>query len=182
VREPAKRLPIEEKVRVVLAVLGGEMTASEAVRRHGVSVQAVLTWRNKFLDAGQESLADRIPGPGKSAGSAGERRLKLEHNQLKLALAEATVGLRIWQKGADYAEAVPSKASWPYERQRVCRFRGSPVWRAFRAAAITDGWPVSVTATRAKVPGGRERSTALRRWRRSMSRRGRRGGTARSPR
>jgi transposase len=97
VREPAKRLPIEEKVRVVLAVLGGEMTASEAVRRHGVSVQAVLTWRNKFLDAGQESLADRIPGPGKSAGSAGERRLKLEHNQLKLALAEATVQPRIWQ-------------------------------------------------------------------------------------
>jgi len=74
VRKPAKRLPIEEKVRVVLAVLGGEMTASEAARRHGVSVQAVLTWRNKFLDAGKESLADKIPGPGKSAGSVDERR------------------------------------------------------------------------------------------------------------
>jgi len=35
VRKPAKRLPIEEKVRVVLAVLGGEMSASEAARRHG---------------------------------------------------------------------------------------------------------------------------------------------------
>ena len=59
-REPAKRLPIEEKVRVVLAVLGGEMTASEAARRHGVRVQAVLTWRNKFLDAGKESNPARI--------------------------------------------------------------------------------------------------------------------------
>ena len=97
-RKPAKRLPIEEKVRVVLAVLGGEMTASEAARRHGVSVQAVLTWRNRFLDAGQQALGDKIPGPGKSAGSADERRLKLENNQLKLALAEATVQLRICRR------------------------------------------------------------------------------------
>jgi transposase len=98
---------------VVLAVLGGEMTASAAARRHGVSVQAVLTWRNKFLDAGQQALGDKIPGPGKSAGSAEERRLKLENNQLKLALAEATVQLRIWQKRAEYAEAVPSTTSRP---------------------------------------------------------------------
>jgi transposase len=113
VRKPAKRLPIEEKVRVVLAVLGGEMTASEAARRHGVSVQAVLSWRNKFLDAGKESLADKISGPGKSAGSADERRLKLENNQLKLALAEATVQLRIWQKGAEHIPEVPSQTSRP---------------------------------------------------------------------
>jgi transposase len=82
-------------------------------RRHGVSVQAVLTWRNKFLDAGQQALGDKIPGPGKSAGSADERRLKLENNQLKLALAEATVQLRIWQKGAEYVESVPSQTSRP---------------------------------------------------------------------
>jgi transposase len=73
----------------------------------------VLTWRNKFLDAGQQALGDKIPGPGKNAGSADERRLKLENNQLKLALAEATVRLRIWQKGAEYAEAVPSTTSRP---------------------------------------------------------------------
>ncbi len=112
-RKPAKRLPIEEKVRVVLAVLGGEMTASEAARRHGVSVQAVLIWRNKFLDAGQQALGDKVPGPGKNAGSADERRLKLENSRLKLALAEAAVQLRIWQKGAEYVEAVPSKTSRP---------------------------------------------------------------------
>ena len=112
-RKPAKRLPIEEKVRVVLAVLGGEMTASEAARRQGVSVQAVLTWRDKFLDAGRRPSMTRSPGPGKSAGSADERRLKLENNQLKLALAAATVPLRIWQKGAEYVEAVPSQTSRP---------------------------------------------------------------------
>jgi transposase len=70
VRKPAVRLPVEEKVRVVLAVLGGEMTASEAARRHGVSTNAVLNWRSKFLDAGRHALADKISGPGKGAGSA----------------------------------------------------------------------------------------------------------------
>ena len=76
-------------------------------------MQAVYHWRDRFLDAGQQALGDKVPGPGKSAGSADERRLKLENNQLKLALAEATVQLRIWQKGAEYAEAVPSKTSRP---------------------------------------------------------------------
>jgi len=52
-------------------------------------------------------------GPSKIAGSAVERRLRLENGQLKLALAEATVQLRIWQKGAEYAEVVPSKTSKP---------------------------------------------------------------------
>jgi len=114
VRRPAKRLPIEEKVRVVLAVLGGEMSASEAARRHGVSVPAVLSWRNRFLDAGRQSLADRVPGgPSRNGGSGEERRLRLENGQLKMALAEATVQLRMWQKGAEYTDQVPSATSKP---------------------------------------------------------------------
>jgi hypothetical protein len=47
--QPAKRLPIEEKVRVVLAVLGGEMSASEAARRHGGEC------------AGGVELAEQVP-------------------------------------------------------------------------------------------------------------------------
>jgi transposase len=113
VRKPAVRLPVEGKVRVVLAVLAGEMTASEAARRHGVSTNAVLSWRDKFLDAGRRALEDKISGPGKGAGTAEERRLRVEANQLKLALAEATVQLRIWQKGAEYVYQVPSSTSKP---------------------------------------------------------------------
>jgi hypothetical protein len=40
-----------------------------------------------------------------------EQRMRLENEQLKLALAEATVQLRIWQKGADYVDQIPSKTS-----------------------------------------------------------------------
>ena len=42
-----------------------------------------------------------------------ERRLRAECEQLKLALAEATVQLRIWRKGAEYTEQAPSPTSRP---------------------------------------------------------------------
>jgi transposase len=72
--KPAVRLPVEEKVQVVVAVLAGEMTAVEAARRHGVSGHAVQVCRAKFLDAGRRVLEDRISGPGKGAGTPEERR------------------------------------------------------------------------------------------------------------
>jgi transposase len=53
----AARLSVEEKTRVVLAVLGGEMTLAEAARRHSVTPQAVAQWRDRFLEAGKASGA-----------------------------------------------------------------------------------------------------------------------------
>jgi hypothetical protein len=40
-------------------------------------------------------------------GSLVERRQRAEIQELKLALAEATVQLRIWQKGSEYVDLVP---------------------------------------------------------------------------
>jgi transposase len=37
----------------------------------------------------------------------------MENEQLKLALAEATVQLRIWQRGAALVDQVPSRTSKP---------------------------------------------------------------------
>jgi transposase len=102
------QLPIEDKVRVVLAVLAGELTLAEAARRHGVSQTGVAKWRDRFIESGKAGLADGLPGSPGSAGSPTERRLRAEAEQLKLALAEATVQLRIWQKGAEYVDGVPS--------------------------------------------------------------------------
>lgn len=107
------QLPIEDKVRVVLAVLAGELTVAEAARRHGVSGAAVGKWRDRFIESGKAGLDNAMPGAAGSAGSQTERRLRVEAEQLKLALAEATVQLRIWQKGAEYVEEVPSSTSRP---------------------------------------------------------------------
>jgi len=70
VRKAAVRLPVEEKQRVVLAVLAGELTAAEAARGHGVSTNAVLSWRSKFLDAGRRALEEKISGPDRDTGTA----------------------------------------------------------------------------------------------------------------
>lgn len=107
------QLPIEDKVRVVLAVLSGELTSAEAARRHGVSATAVAKWRDRFIECGRAGLDNGLPGPAGQAGSQTERRLRAETEQLKLALAEATVQLRIWQKGAQYIDEVPSPTSRP---------------------------------------------------------------------
>ena len=125
-RKPAVRLPVEEKVRVVLAVLAGETTASEAARRHGVSTNAVLSWRGKFLDAGRPALEDKISGPGEGAGTAEERRRRVEANQPKLEMAEATVQLRIWQKGAEYVYQVLEHLEAPESGSRPAGFEVRP--------------------------------------------------------
>jgi transposase len=68
-RRPPVEIGLEQKVRVVLAVLGGEMTLAEAGRRHGVSALTVARWRDRFLEAGQAGSENALPGPGGKAGS-----------------------------------------------------------------------------------------------------------------
>jgi transposase len=106
-------------------VLAGEVTLAEAARRHGVSGQSVATWRDRFVESAKAGLDSQLPGGAGQAGSQTERRLRAEAEQLKLALAEATVQLRIWQKGAEYVDQVPSSTSRRSGRQRDCRSRGS---------------------------------------------------------
>ena len=112
-RTRRSKVPIEDKVRVVLAVLSGELTAAEAARRHGVSPMSVSTWKQAFLDGGTKALEARPSGPAGAQGPPEQRRLRMENEQLKLALAEATMQLRIWQHGAALVDQVPSQTSKP---------------------------------------------------------------------
>ena len=97
---------------VVLAVLKGELSLAEAARRHGVSSATVGNWRDRFVDAGKAGMDRSLPGPDGGLSQT-ERRLRSECKELKLALAEATVQLRIWQKGSEYIDSVPSPTSRP---------------------------------------------------------------------
>jgi transposase len=103
------KLPAEQKLRVVLSVLAGELSLADAARRYGVSPSTVGKWRDQFIEAGRGGLDEKLPGP--SSASMTERRLRGEIEQLKLALAEATVQLRIWQKGAELVDRIPSETS-----------------------------------------------------------------------
>jgi transposase len=92
----SKKSP-EEKLRVVLSVLRGEATATEAARRAGISEQTVHNWKRIFLDSGRDGLAQ-----GHRRRSSRETELEAENEELKAALGEATVELRVWKKGAEY--------------------------------------------------------------------------------
>lgn len=87
-------------------MLSGEVTIAEAARRNGVSAES---WRNRFLDASKAAMERGMPGgKGNGRGNFTERRQRAEIQELKLALTEATVQLRIWQKGSEYVDQVPS--------------------------------------------------------------------------
>jgi transposase len=106
--KPSTRLSAEQKIQVVMAVLAGEVSMSEAARRHGVAQPTVVKWRTLFVEGGRRAvLEERLPGRVTGESTA-ERRMRIENEQLKLALAEATVQLRIWQKGAEHIREVPS--------------------------------------------------------------------------
>ena len=106
-------VPAETRLHLVLAVLAHEMTVAEAARRHGVSTESINRWRNRFVDAGKAVMEDGMPGKSGARGSLVERRQPAEIQELKLALADATVQLRIRQKGSEYIDQVPSQTSRP---------------------------------------------------------------------
>src|SRR5665647_1934814 len=78
--------PVEEKVRVVLSILAGELSVAEAARRAKVSEQSVGNWKRQFLEAGPTTR---------------EAQLEAEVADLTQALGEAAVELRVWKKSAE---------------------------------------------------------------------------------
>ena len=103
-RPPA--IPAADKVRIVLSILTGEMTCAEAARRSKVSETSVSNWKRAFLEGGAAAVeSGSSPGP-----NAVERGLAAEVEELKAALGEAHVELRVWKKSAEYRLG-PSRTS-----------------------------------------------------------------------
>jgi transposase len=90
-------ISIEDKFRLVLSVIAGEMSNAEAARRGKVSEQSISNWKRLFLESGKAGLAEG----GKAGPNARERRLLDEVEDLKAALGEAHVELRVWKKSAE---------------------------------------------------------------------------------
>ena len=63
--KPSDRSP-ERKLQVVLSVLRGELSATEAARRAGVAEQTVHNWKRAFLEAGRDRgdylVLDQVDG------------------------------------------------------------------------------------------------------------------------
>ena len=100
---PSKKTA-DQKLQIVLSVLRGEATAAEAARRSGVSEQSVHSWERTFLDSGRDGLEQ-----GQRRRTSRELELEAENEELKAALGEAHVQLRVCKKGAEFLP--PSRTS-----------------------------------------------------------------------
>lgn len=103
----------EDKLRIVLSVLSGEVSIADAARRNKVSENSVSSWKQRFLEGGKAGLEEGSRAGG--ADSPRERQLAQEVEDLKTALGEAHVELRVWKKSAEYRLG-PSAASNDQER------------------------------------------------------------------
>ena len=90
-------ISFEDKFRLVLSVLSGEMSVVEAARRSKVSEQSISNWKRQFLEGGKQGLADG----GRPGSNPQVQRLEVELEDLKAALGEAHVELRVWKKSAE---------------------------------------------------------------------------------
>ena len=100
-------VPTEDKLRLVLAVVSGEMTIVQAARHGKVSEQSVSRWKQQFLSGGKDGLAE---GGRSGIGDPRERELLSEIEELKAALGEAHVQLRVWKRSAE-GRLGPSRTS-----------------------------------------------------------------------
>ena len=76
-----RKFTAEEKIRVVLEGLRGEIPVSELCRKHGIPSSIYYKWSKAFLDAGKNGLT-------RDATTDEVRRLKDENASLKTAVAE----------------------------------------------------------------------------------------------
>lgn len=90
-----KQFTAEEKIRIVLEGLRGEVSISELGRREGIAPSVYYRWSKAFLEAGKNGLTRDTH---RDATSDEVRRLKDENDTLKKALAEAVLDVQRYKK------------------------------------------------------------------------------------
>ncbi len=81
-----KKYTSEDKIRIVLEGLRGEIPVAEICRREGIAPTVYYAWSKAFLEAGKNGLTKDTK---RDATTEEVGRLKGENLDLKKALAEA---------------------------------------------------------------------------------------------
>ena len=90
-----RKFSAEEKIRIVLEALRGEISISELCRRESIAVSVYYKWSKEFLQAGKNGLTKETL---RDATSDEVKRLKSENQQLKESLAEAILEVQRYKK------------------------------------------------------------------------------------
>ena len=94
-RRSRKKYSAEEKVRIVLEGLRGEVTIAELCRREGIHPNMFYKWSKDFLEAGKQRLAGDTT---READREEVKEMRSENEQLKALVAELTLKNRVLKK------------------------------------------------------------------------------------
>jgi len=101
-RRTRRRFSTEEKIRIVLEGLKGEMSVAEVCRREGIHANLFYKWSKEFLEAGKKRLqGDTV----REATSNEVGDLKKENEQLKALVAELSLKNRVLKKSLSGLES-----------------------------------------------------------------------------
>jgi len=90
-----RKFTAEEKIRIVLEGLRGEIAVTELARREGIAPTVYYRWSKAFLEAGKNGLTKDTH---RDATSDEVRQLKADNDALKQALAEAVLDVQRLKK------------------------------------------------------------------------------------
>ena len=94
-RKTRKIYSAEEKIRIVLDGLRGEMSIAELCRQEGIAESLYYKWSKDFLEAGKKRLAGDT---ARSANTDEVKALRAEARDLKEVVAEQTLEIRLLKK------------------------------------------------------------------------------------
>ena len=97
-RRTRKKYSSEEKIRIVLEGLRGEVSIAELCRKEGIHQNIYYKWSKDFLEAGKKRLQGDTE---REATSSEVVDLKKENDQLKALVAELSLKNRVLKKTWD---------------------------------------------------------------------------------
>jgi len=94
-RHTRKKYSAEEKMRIVIEGLRGEVSIAELCRKEGINANLYYNWSKDFLEAGKKRLAVDIK---REATSTEVNGLKNQNMELKELVAELSLEVRMLRK------------------------------------------------------------------------------------
>ena len=97
-RKTRRKFSSEEKIRIVIEGLRGEMSIAELCRREGIAQNLYYRWSKDFMESGKKRLAgDTL----REANTSEVVSLKNENARLKELVAELLLDNRLLKKNMD---------------------------------------------------------------------------------
>ncbi len=90
-----RKFSADEKIRVVVEGLRGEISISELCRREKISPSQYYKWSKQFLEAGKNALTRET---SRNATDGEVSDLRDENERLKIALAESHIDVIKYKK------------------------------------------------------------------------------------